>query len=62
MRMLGTARVVPAPGRPRYPRLWRLVNEANKGRYDQYQAKTSHKIPVVVITPDPLPPSERAPG
>jgi hypothetical protein len=61
MRMLGAARVVP-PDDPGYPRLWRLVNEANRGRYDQYQARTSRKIPVVVITPDPPPPSERAPG
>ena len=61
LRMLGTARVVP-PGDPGYPRLWRLVNEANHGRYDGYQAKTSRQIPVVVITPGPLPPTERAPG
>ena len=61
LRMLGTARVVPA-GDPGYPRLWRLVNEANHGRYDRYQARTSRKIPVVVITPDPLPPTGRAPG
>ena len=38
LRMLGTARVVP-PGDPGYPRLWRLVNEANHGRYDRYQAR-----------------------
>jgi len=61
LRMLGRARIVPA-GDPGYPRLWRLVNEANHGRYDQYQARTSRQIPVVVITPAPPPPTERAPG
>ena len=50
LRMLGTARVVP-PGDPGFPRLWRLVNEANHGRYDQYQARTSRPIPVLVVTP-----------
>ena len=24
-----------------YERLWRLVNDANKGRYDEYQKKTA---------------------
>ena len=61
LRMPGTARVVP-PGGPGYPRLWRLVNEANHGRYDRYQARTSRQIPVVVITPGPLPPTGPAPG
>ena len=34
-----------------YPRLWRLVNENNQGRYDRYQAKTSRPIPIVRLTP-----------
>ena len=35
---------------PGYPRLWDAVNANNHGRYSRYQAKTSRKIPVVVIT------------
>lgn len=34
-----------------HPRLWRLVNEANGGRYDRYQARTDRPIPVVRLTP-----------
>ena len=33
-----------------YPRLWRAVNEANRGRYDRYQAKTSRPIPLVRLS------------
>jgi F420H(2)-dependent quinone reductase len=44
------ARIVSA-GDPDYPRLWDAVNANNHGRYRRYQAKTSRKIPVVVITP-----------
>ena len=47
-----TATVVNA-GDPRYPRLWKAVNDNNHGRYDGYQAKTSRPIPVVVVTPAP---------
>lgn len=36
---------------PEYPRLWAAVNATNHGRYHRYQAKTSRKIPVVVVTP-----------
>jgi deazaflavin-dependent oxidoreductase (nitroreductase family) len=36
-----------------YDRLWRSVNEVNRGRYDGYQAKTSRPIPLVRLTPDP---------
>jgi F420H(2)-dependent quinone reductase len=46
----GTARVVTADD-PEYPRLWDAVNDNNHGRYRRYQANTSRKIPVVVITP-----------
>jgi F420H(2)-dependent quinone reductase len=45
-----TVTVVDA-GDPRYPRLWKAVNDNNHGRYDGYQAKTSRPIPVVVVTP-----------
>jgi F420H(2)-dependent quinone reductase len=38
---------------PGYPRLWKAVNDNNHGRYDNYQAKTSRPIPVVVVTPAP---------
>ncbi len=48
--LLGTARVVP-PDDPGYARLWQLVNEGNRGRYQRYQAKTSRKIAVLVVTP-----------
>jgi deazaflavin-dependent oxidoreductase (nitroreductase family) len=47
-----TARVVNAAD-PEYPRLWKAVNDNNRGRYDGYQAKTSRDIPVVVVTPAP---------
>lgn len=33
-----------------YRRLWGLVNENNRGRYDRYQAKTTRPIPVVRLT------------
>ena len=39
------------PGDEDYARLWRAVNEANRGRYDRYQAKTTRSIPLVRLTP-----------
>lgn len=37
-----------------YERLWTLVNEKNRhkdvGRYDEYQTRTTRKIPLVVLT------------
>ena len=48
--LLGTARVVP-PEDPGYPRLWQLVNDGNRGRYQRYQARTSRKIALLVVTP-----------
>jgi F420H(2)-dependent quinone reductase len=48
--MPATATVVTA-GDPGYPRLWKAVNDNNHGRYNGYQAKTSRRIPVVVVTP-----------
>lgn len=38
-------------GEDDYARLWRLVNEVNRGRYDGYQARTSRPIPLVRLTP-----------
>jgi len=43
--------IVVSAGDPAYPRLWKAVNDNNRGRYDGYQAKTSRPIPVVVVTP-----------
>ena len=37
---------------PEYERLWRIVNENNRGRYIAYQEKTSRPIPVIAITPN----------
>jgi F420H(2)-dependent quinone reductase len=50
MRTAARARIVTADD-PGYPRLWKAVNDNNHGRYGGYQAKTSRKIPVVVVTP-----------
>ena len=44
------ARVVER-GDPEFDRVWKLVNDNNKSRYDGYQEKTSRQIPVVAITP-----------
>ena len=49
-RQPGRARIVDGSD-PERDRLWRLVNENNKDRYDAYQAKTDREIPVVAITP-----------
>ena len=40
-------------GEDGYARLWRLVNEENRGRYDRYQARTRRPIPLVRLTPGP---------
>jgi len=34
-----------------YSRLWQIVNENNRYRYQGYQQRTSRKIPVIAITP-----------
>jgi F420H(2)-dependent quinone reductase len=39
------------PDDPDYARLWRIVNDNNANRYQQYQSKTSRPIPVIVLTP-----------
>ncbi len=50
-RAAATARIVNA-GDAEYPRLWRLVNQVNHGRYDAYQRNTMRHIALVVLTPD----------
>ena len=47
-RLPSVGRVV-AEGDADYERLWKLVNDSNHGRYDQYQAHTARSIPLVVI-------------
>lgn len=49
-RIRGTARVVERSD-PGFERLWKIVDENNRGRYTAYQEKTSRPIPVVVVTP-----------
>jgi F420H(2)-dependent quinone reductase len=49
-RFPATATVV-EQGEEDYARLWGLVNQVNRGRYDRYQAKTSRPIPLVRLTP-----------
>ncbi len=44
------ARVV-QPGDPDYQRLWKIVNENNRNRYDGYQKQTDREIPIVAVTP-----------
>ncbi|MEV0546412.1 nitroreductase family deazaflavin-dependent oxidoreductase [Nocardia salmonicida] len=34
---------------PDYARRWKIVDEANKGRYTQYQQQTSRPIPIVEL-------------
>ncbi len=49
-RAAAEARIVES-GDADYPRLWRLVNEVNHGRYDGYQKRTVRPIALVVLTP-----------
>jgi deazaflavin-dependent oxidoreductase (nitroreductase family) len=46
----GAARVVER-GDADYERLWRLVNDNNRGRYDAYQRGTERPIPLLVVGP-----------
>ncbi len=39
------------PGDRDYPRLWRIVNAGNAGRYQAYQARTRRPIPVIRLSP-----------
>jgi len=43
---------VVARGEPDFDRLWKAVNDNNRGRYDGYQSRTERQIPVVVLTPE----------
>jgi deazaflavin-dependent oxidoreductase (nitroreductase family) len=45
----GTARVV-EHGDPDYDRLWKLVNENNRNRYDGNQSHTKRRIPMLVVS------------
>jgi F420H(2)-dependent quinone reductase len=38
------------PGDPDYARLWKLVNDNNHNRYDEYQTKTTRPIPIVSLS------------
>ncbi len=49
-RIKGAARVIER-GDPDYDRVWKIVNDNNRGRYDAYQEKTDRPIPVVAIAP-----------
>lgn len=49
-RAAAQARIVES-GDADYPRLWRLVNEINHGRYDGYQKLTERPIALVLLTP-----------
>lgn len=46
----GVAEVID-PTHAEYDRLWKLVNERNHGRYNQYQSRTSRRIELVRLTP-----------
>lgn len=50
-RRLQAVAVVVERGDEDYARLWRGVNDVNRGRYGRYQAKTSRPIPMVRLTP-----------
>lgn len=49
-RRKATATVV-EPSDPAFDRLWKIVNENNRDRYNAYQKQTTRAIPVVVVTP-----------
>src|SRR5215212_9627124 len=44
-RAKATARIL-EPKDPDYSRLWKIVNDNNRGRYDDYQKMTDRRIPV----------------
>jgi F420H(2)-dependent quinone reductase len=39
------------PSDPEYARLWKVVNDNNRDRYDGYRKMTSRPIPIVALTP-----------
>jgi F420H(2)-dependent quinone reductase len=49
MRFRATAAEI-GRGDSEYPRLWKIVNDKNANRYDEYQKKTTRPIPVVALT------------
>jgi deazaflavin-dependent oxidoreductase (nitroreductase family) len=50
VRKKATARAL-RPDDPDYDRLWKIVNDNNKDRYNAYKKMTDRPIPVVVVTP-----------
>jgi deazaflavin-dependent oxidoreductase (nitroreductase family) len=53
-RQSGTARAL-RPDDPDYDRLWKIVNDNNKDRYNGYKKMTDRPIPVVVLSPGGAP-------
>jgi deazaflavin-dependent oxidoreductase (nitroreductase family) len=51
-RKSGRARVVEQSDSD-FQRLWKIVNDNNRDRYNGYQQKTSRQIPIVAISPAP---------
>jgi deazaflavin-dependent oxidoreductase (nitroreductase family) len=49
-RRLAVVADIVEPSDARYPRLFRIVNEKNKRRYDRYTTMTDRSIPVVVLS------------
>lgn len=49
-RVIATAEVL-AKEHPDYNRLWKIHNERNAGRYDEYQSLTERPIPLVRLVP-----------
>ena len=49
-RKKGTAKAL-RPDDPDYGRLWKIVNDNNKNRYDAYQNQAERPIPIVAVTP-----------
>ena len=41
---------VVGPDHPEYDRLWKLVNDTNRGRYDRYQTRTQRPIELVRLS------------
>lgn len=49
-RRKATSRVIESSD-PDYSRIWKVVNENNRDRYNAYQKQTSRALPVIAITP-----------
>jgi deazaflavin-dependent oxidoreductase (nitroreductase family) len=50
-RRMGTARVIERSD-PDGERLWRIVNENNRDRYNGYEKQTNRPIPVIAVRPN----------